>query len=78
MKTHGQGNDLYTKTILTVIALALCLIGLNPWIAPTTAIGEGPVPVKIVSVRGKIPVSIESVSSIAYLYDVPVKVKNWP
>jgi hypothetical protein len=28
-------NDLYTKTVLTFIAVALSIIALNPWIAPT-------------------------------------------
>jgi cephalosporin-C deacetylase-like acetyl esterase len=27
-------NDLYTKTVLTLIAVALSMIALNPWIAP--------------------------------------------
>ena len=29
--------DLYTKAVLTIIALALSTIALNPWIAPTPA-----------------------------------------
>ncbi len=27
--------DVYTKVVLTVIAIALTVIALNPWIAPT-------------------------------------------
>jgi hypothetical protein len=28
-------NDLYTRAVLTVITVALSIIALNPWIAPT-------------------------------------------
>jgi hypothetical protein len=27
-------NDIYTKAVLTIIALAMSIIALNPWIAP--------------------------------------------
>jgi hypothetical protein len=33
-------TDRYTKTVLTVIAIALSMIALNPWIAPTPAKAE--------------------------------------
>ena len=32
--------DKYTKAIMTVIAVALFMIALNPWIAPTKAYAE--------------------------------------
>ncbi len=32
--------DRYTKSIMTVIAVALVMIALNPWIAPTKAYAE--------------------------------------
>ena len=32
--------DRYTKFVMTVIAVALLMIGLNPWIAPTKAYAE--------------------------------------
>jgi len=32
--------DRYTKAVMTVIAVALLMIGLNPWIAPTKAYAE--------------------------------------
>jgi len=69
MKTHIQEKDLYTKIVLTVIALALCLIALNPWIAPTTAFGKSPVPVRIVS---------STPYSLQYSGPIHVKVDNWP
>jgi hypothetical protein len=28
-------NDFYTKAVLTIIAVALSIIALNPWIVPT-------------------------------------------
>ena len=69
MKTHIQEKDLYTKIILTIIALALCLIGLNPWIAPATAFGEGPDPVPVHIVQ------IDKASLLPYV-PLPVKVIN--
>lgn len=30
-------TDLYTKAVLTIIAVALALSALNPWLAPTRA-----------------------------------------
>ena len=32
--------DFYTKAVLTVIAVALSIIALSPWIAPHLAIGS--------------------------------------
>lgn len=29
--------DLYTKVVLTVIAIAVVIIALNPWLTPTSA-----------------------------------------
>jgi hypothetical protein len=28
-------NDFYTKAVMTIIAVAVSIIALNPWIAPT-------------------------------------------
>lgn len=33
--------DIYTKFILTIIAIALSLIALNPWVFPERAIADG-------------------------------------
>jgi hypothetical protein len=35
MKELPMLNDLYTKAVLTVIAVAPTVLALNPWIAPT-------------------------------------------
>jgi len=40
-------NDFYLKIILTVIAIALTLIALNPWIAPPPADAQPSNPVAI-------------------------------
>ena len=50
--------DLYTKTVLTVIALALSLFALNPWITPRPAIGSP----DIVNYLNKIAGEIHNVS----------------
>jgi hypothetical protein len=69
MKLHTQETDLYAKIIFTIIALALCLIALNPWIAPTTAMGRDVVPVRIVS---------SAAYSLTYSGPISVEVDNWP
>jgi hypothetical protein len=51
------GNDIYTRVILTIIAFALLLIALNPWIAPQ------PVEAQIsITGRDSTPVAVHYIS----------------
>jgi hypothetical protein len=43
--------DLYTKTVLTVIAVALAMIAVRPIVQPASARAAEPVEVRIVDVR---------------------------
>ncbi|MFH0802586.1 MAG: hypothetical protein V2A78_09435 [bacterium] len=40
-------QDLYLKVVLTVIAVALALMALNPWIAPRPAVAQSSNPVAV-------------------------------
>lgn len=59
-------RGIYQNIVWTVIALALSLIALNPWLAPGgLSAQEGAVKVDIVSVngthtRGSVPVYVEN------------------
>lgn len=61
--------DWYLKAVLTIIAVALCLICLNPWIAPKDA----------GATNGIVPVRIEGIGLYAgTTHPLPVQVTNWP
>lgn len=63
-------NDQYMKVILTVIAIALCVIAINPWLAPSRVSAVEVTPVKIVAVDSKAfsrvikPLKVEVVRSV--------------
>lgn len=57
--------DLYTKTILTIVALALSLIALNPWLNPNEAFARS----------GDMDVRIVGTTSTAFMMAEPIEVR---
>ena len=77
MRESTLAADWYLKAVLTIIAVALCLICLNPWIAPKDAGATNEVvPVRITGVdyNKVLPVKIMGVDVRSE--DVPVTIKG--
>ena len=69
--------DLYTKIVLTVIAVALCVIAFRPLLLPRPAIADEQqvVDVNITQIAGG---SISPITHGGLRPDLPVEVVNWP
>ncbi|MBI3024089.1 MAG: hypothetical protein HY618_03105 [Candidatus Tectomicrobia bacterium] len=69
----------YDRMVLSLIALALAVIALNPWVAPTSSQAQGgKVDVNIVEVRGKPLLNFDMVPSMrgTDLPGLPVYILN--
>ena len=75
-------TDLYTKTILTIIAVALVIIALQNTNAvpkahaqeiPVRAVGSGPIDVNIVSIDGRQPFAMDG--SLQVTSSSPLEIK---
>ena len=47
-----MATDPYLRVVLTVIAIALLLIAMNPWISPRAATAQSQQPVPVYTVNG--------------------------
>lgn len=67
-------NDFYLKVLLTIIAVALMIIALNPWIAPKPVLAQSSNPVAINYIS---PQAVSDlVSSLNSQGGLPVKILN--